>query len=105
MPVSGPRYRFNSWQITGAAAAGGVYALWKGDELVYIGRAHDSSPMAQPDADLTIRGRLLGHYTRRIAPHDATHFSYELSAQPAAREAELLLEFQQAHARLPRGNA
>jgi len=103
MPISGPRYRFNSWQITGAAPEAGVYALWNGEELIYIGRAYGRSDA--PDAASTIRGRLLDHYTKRAMPHDATHFSYELAAQPAKREAELLLEFQAANARLPRWNA
>src|SRR5262245_6003007 len=96
MPISGPRYRFNSWQISGAAAETGVYALLSGEEVIYIGRALG--------LETTIRSRLLEHYTKRAAPYDATHYCFEVTAHPALREAELLLEFEKAHARRPRWN-
>ena len=97
MPISGQRRRFNSWQISGAPPEKGVYALFDGEELVYVGRAYGG--------DMTIRSRLFEHYAKRAAPHDATHYACEVSAQPAQREAELLLEFERANARLPRWNA
>jgi len=100
MPITGPRYRFNSWQISGTAHESGVYVLWNGEEVIYIGRA-----VRENAGETTIRSRLLEHYTKRAAPYDASHYSYEITAHPALREAELLLEFEKAHARRPRWNA
>jgi hypothetical protein len=37
MPTGSPRHRFTTWQISGAPAAPGVYLLWEGDEVIYIG--------------------------------------------------------------------
>ena len=39
MPNSLPRQRFSAWGIAGLPAALGVYLLWQGEEVVYIGRA------------------------------------------------------------------
>src|SRR5262245_9472253 len=95
MPIRGERHRFTTWQISGAPAAPGVYALWEGDEAIYIGATR---------GDASIRSRLQDHYARRAQPHDATHFSWEVTSQPREREAELLGEFHIANSRLPRCN-
>lgn len=92
--VAGPaarerRYRFSRIVIAGAPDDVGVYALWEDDELVYYGRG-------------AIRTRLLQHFERG---ERATHYSWELCADPAAREAALLDEHERAFGRLPRYNA
>ena len=89
------RHRFTTWQISGAPAAPGVYALWDGDEAIYFGATR---------GDTTIRSCLQGHYARRMPPHDATHFTWEIASNPAQLEAELLAEFRIANSRLPRCN-
>jgi hypothetical protein len=96
MPIAGARRRFTTWQISGAPAESGVYALWDGDEAIYIGAARGG--------EVTIRSRLQDHYTRRSKPHDATHFSFEPAREAARREAELLEQFFAGHQRLPRWN-
>lgn len=95
MPVKSLRHRFTTWQISGAPAAPGVYLLWENDEVIYIGTTRGES---------SIRSRLQDHYARRTQPHDATHFSWEITTRPREREAELLGEFHIANSRLPRCN-
>ena len=88
------RYRFSRIVIAGAPETHGVYALWQEDEVVYYGRA---------DGDRsTIRSRLLDHFQRDAA--QATHYSWEVCDDPAAREAELLREHHRSHGRPPRLN-
>ena len=82
------RYRFTRTVLQGAPEAAGVYALWEGDEVVYYGRAG------------TIRACLLEHLERTRA----THYSWEVCADPALREAELLRKHEQLHGRPPRDN-
>ena len=95
MPPKTERHRFTTWQISGAPPAPGVYVLWEGDGPIYVGATR---------GDASIRSRLQDHYARRAAPHDASHFSWEITREPARREAELLAEFHRANARLPRCN-
>ena len=95
MPTNAQRHRFTTWQIAGAPPAKGVYVLWERDEPIYIGATR---------GDATIRSRLQDHYARRTAPHDASHFSWELAPDPARRESELLMEFRDANSRVPRYN-
>jgi hypothetical protein len=95
MPLKTDRHRFTTWQISGAPPAAGVYVLWERDEPIYVGATR---------GDASIRSRLQDHYARRTAPHDASHFSWEITREPARREAELLEEFHRANARLPRCN-
>jgi hypothetical protein len=94
---SARRYRFTRIVISGAPDDAGVYALWDGEEVLYYGRSDG--------AGSTIRSRLLDHYYESASL--ATHYSWEISKDPAAREAELLGEHERAFGRLPRlnGNA
>lgn len=94
MPIPLPRQRFSAWSIAGAADRVGVYVLWQGQEVVYIGRAGES-----------MRARLMEHYTRRAKPWDATHFCILACERPSEHEGELLRAVQRAHGRLPRYNA
>lgn len=84
------RYRFTRTVVQGAPDEPGVYTLWDGDELVYYGRAP------------RLREALLARLDKALA---ATHYSWELCANPAAREAELLLDFERLYGRRPRDNA
>lgn len=91
-PELGRRYRFNRIVIAGAPGEPGVYTLWQGEEVIYYGRAQGAA---------TLRGRLLEHLERGDA---ATHYSWEISREPAARESELLEAHRRAYGRLPRLN-
>ena len=66
--------------------------LWQNDEVIYYGRAQGGA---------TIRSRLRDH---RQAGAGATHYSWEISRDPAAREHELLQQYLRAFGRLPRMN-
>ena len=88
------RYRFTRMVIAGAAEDQGVYALWDGEELVDYGRG-------------SIRARLMDHFQGRVdaLTRRATHYGWEMSANPPQREADLLLEFQRTNKMLPRCNS
>ena len=88
------RYRFTRMVIAGAPDEQGVYALWDGEEVIYYGRG-------------PIRSRLLDHFYGRVdeLTRRATHYGWELCADPAAREAELLAEHRRVYGRPPRLNA
>lgn len=90
------RYRFNRVVIAGAPDEPGVYVLWQQDEVIYYGRAE-----GRGEGYATIRSRLIGHYA---AGSPASHYSWEISREPAARESELLREFKETFGRLPRLN-
>lgn len=87
-PEPGRRYKFTRIVLQGAPEEPGVYALWDGEELVYYGRG-------------VVRSSLFQHLERTAA----THYSWEICGNPAAREAELLNEYQRTFGRLPRNNA
>ena len=86
------RFRFSRVVIAGAPAEPGVFTLWQGDEVIYYGRAQ---------GEATIRSRLLEQLAAGVP---ATHYGWEISREPAARELELLQQFRQAFGRLPRLN-
>jgi hypothetical protein len=94
MPIASPRYGFNRTMVSGAPPDSGVLALWEGDELIYYGRAQ------------SIQSQLHKHLERsEPCTRRATHYGWEISSNPAVREAELLREYRRAHGRLPRCNA
>jgi hypothetical protein len=97
MPLKKPKYKLTRAMVKGAPDEQGLYALWEDDELIYIGRASASG---------TIRERLSEHLDRRLCPcaEKATHYSWELSLRPAAREVEILEEFLAQFGRVPRCN-
>ena len=88
------RYRFTRLVIAGAPDEQGIYALWDGEEVIYYGRG-------------AIRTRLLDHFYGSVdePTRRATHYGWELCADPAAREAELLAEYRRVFGRAPRLNA
>jgi hypothetical protein len=98
MPFGGGRYRFTRSMVEGAPADPGVYALWENDELIYYGRASGNT--------MSIQLALLEHLAGRAGPctEGATHYGWEISLDPVAREAELLAEYKAAFKRLPRCN-
>ena len=64
----------------------GVFALWLGEELVYLGHAAGGA--------VTIHSCLLDHLANSAAddPKRPTHYSWEVCADPAAREKQLIEE-------------
>ena len=96
--IASPRYAFNATMVAGAPPDPGVFALWDNDELIYYGRALGNGA--------TIQSRLREHLDTGVnGTAGATHYGWEIAANPRAREAELLREFEKVHGRLPRCNS
>jgi hypothetical protein len=93
MAIRGPRWLIIAALVTMAPDTPGVFELWEDDELVFVGSTHDSTLRHQLVHDLLESGR------------EATHFSWEITYNPAGRERELLAEFEQEHHRRPRLNS
>ena len=98
MPFAGGRYRFTRNMVEGAPADPGVYALWENEELIYYGRASG--------AVISIQFALLEHLSGRagVCTQRATHYGWEITLDPVAREEELLSEYRAQFNRLPRCN-
>ena len=91
-----PRYPFTAWAILGSPDEAGVYILWEGNELTYVGRANGGS---------TIRSCLLEHFEKhRTCPCTPTHYAWKLARDVHLGERELLLRYREQHATLPRCN-
>jgi hypothetical protein len=99
MPIASPRYAFTPVMIAGAPNDPGVYALWENDELIYYGHARGGSATIQSCLRQHLESASVNGCNAR-----ATHYGWEISANPPAREAELLREFQRTNRRVPRCN-
>jgi hypothetical protein len=91
-----PRYQFVLATLNGAPPDGGVYILWHNEVTLYIGHVGANGH--------TINSLLMEHYLRQRQPSDATHYSWEICREPAARAAELIREYQAANKEPPRWN-
>ncbi len=94
-----PRFAFTRAALEHAPEEPGVYALFHGEEMIYLGRASTR--------EHSIRRCLLEHQdgARGACTMKATRYTWEISVWPAAREAELLKQFRREHRRDPRCNA
>jgi hypothetical protein len=93
-----PRYPFTRAAIEFAPDEAGIFGLFDGGELIYIGRA-------QNRGDQSIRALLLRHQDGAMGPctMKATHYTWEITVWgAAARETELLARYFQNHHREPR---
>ncbi len=91
MPLRKPRYPFSPKMVEGAPEDSGVYTLYRGSRVLYIGRAAG------------IRARLRQHLSGEVCgcSREATHYSWEIVAQPRLRELELLQQQLEAAGELP----
>ena len=92
MGIGQPKWLVVAALVTMAPDTPGVFELWEDDELVFIGSTSDTTLRSQLVRELLETGS------------DATHFSWEITYHPAARECELLAAFEREHHRLPRFN-
>lgn len=96
MPFEMKRYAFTRPVIEYAPyEETGVYVLWAGDEVIYIGRT---------GASRDIRSCLFEHLdgARGGCTRTATHYSWEITRWDAARETELLSLFTRENSKDPR---
>ena len=90
MQIDGELRVFSEDDIAHAPEEPGVYALYQGDRLIYIGRAEGGLAIT------TIRAHLKNHQAGRFGPlaSQATHYRCEVHPHPVAREHELLAEYE-----------
>lgn len=98
MPFPRETFPFTAKLIAGAPEEPGIYLLWEDGEVIYIGRASGRGA--------TIRSCLVDHFSGAQGPctRRATEYSWEMSRDPARREAEILEEYRASASRLPRCN-
>lgn len=93
--MTGQKIPFTEDNVNRSPDSPGVYFLFDGNELIYIGQSEES-----------IRDRLQSHLEGYDGPctQNATHYMREVCSDPVAREEQLLREFKRQHGRLPRCN-
>ena len=91
-------YYFQQGMVDLVPTVQGVYFLWQGDELIYIGRAVGEG--------VSIKSRLNGHLAGRDGPctQAATTFTYEARLDGKAAEVSYLNGYHRRMGRLPRCN-
>jgi hypothetical protein len=96
--MSNDKYAFTEKNVNGTLDVQGVYALYDGDEIIYIGRADGRT--------VTIRSRLQSHLRgdEGACTQGATHYWRAEHSNPKAREVELLNDYKRQWRRLPRCN-
>jgi excinuclease UvrABC nuclease subunit len=92
MAIRSPKWLVLTALVAAAPDTPGVFELWDDDELLYVGATRDSLRKE-------LVHELLEHESR------ATHFSWEITFDPAARERELLAEYTLEHQHRPRLNS
>ena len=95
MAIRSPKWLVLAALVSLAPDTPGVFELWDGDELVYVGGTRRDRPSLRQELvhELLERGR------------EVTHFSWEITYDPATRERELLAEFELTYHRAPRLNS
>ena len=96
MPVQGQGHPFTARGIAEAPHEAGVFILWDREEAIYIGRTGATLT--------TIHAAIADHSAGAYGncTQFATHFTFEVLAQPAPREQALMEEFGSQNGRLPR---
>jgi len=98
--IDGNLRAFSREVIEQAPDEPGVYGLYQGNDLIYIGRAEGGLSIT------TVRARLKSHCEGYRGPNTehATHYRCEVSRDPVARQRKLLQEYEQQYGCLPRCN-
>src|SRR5438093_8246665 len=90
------RLHFAEQYVQNVPEAPGIFCLWDGQHLVYVGR---TAPRSNLRAEL--------HHALTMAMAEdmcATHFTYELTSTPQTRAAEELRDYFERWGALPRYN-
>jgi hypothetical protein len=92
-----PRYAFKRAALQHAPEEAGIYGLFDGEDLIYLGRASDREARSLRSLLLLHQDGALGECTMK-----ATHYTWEIAVWAAAREGEVLRAFRRQHQRDPR---
>ncbi|HET7672703.1 MAG TPA: hypothetical protein VFK84_20000 [Burkholderiales bacterium] len=84
--LASPKYAFKEALIHTAPEETGVYALYFGADILYVGSARGRG-VNNPES---LRGRLLAHLFGELKPDVATHYRWQIHAAPDVRLAEIL---------------
>ena len=95
MAIRSPKWLVLAALVVAAPEAPGVFELWDDDELMYVGATGGERP--------SLRKELVHELLERSSM--ATHFSWEITFEPARRSRELLAEYLLAHPHPPRLNS
>ena len=95
-----PRYPFTRAALEHAPEEPGVFGLFDGAELIYLGHATDRKQHNIRDLLLRHQDGAFGECTMR-----ATHYTWEITLWSAVRESELLRRYFEATRRKPRCTA
>jgi len=95
MAIRSPKWLVLAALVALAPDTPGVFELWDDDEVVFVGGTRSGRS--------TLRTELV--HALFESGRDVTHFSWEITYDPAARERELLAEFEREHHRPPRLNS
>ena len=85
MSIASLRWRFDAETLRDVPEGPGVFTLWSGSDLVYIGRTEGSASLRERDLQVT-------------------HFTWEVTVTPKTRAGDLLDSHLAKHGRLPRYN-
>ena len=92
MSIASLRWRFDAETLRDVPEGPGVFTLWSGNEMLYIGRT---------EGNATLRDRLRA-VLRAGVP--VTHFTWEVTVTPKTRAGDLLSSCMEKSGRLPRYN-
>lgn len=84
--LASPKYAFKEALIHTSPEETGIYALYFGGAVLYVGSALGRGA-GNPQS---LRGRLLAHLHGELKPDVATHYRWEIHAAPDLRLAEVL---------------
>lgn len=97
MFVTSLKWKLDADAIRATPRTQGVFGLWDGDELVYIGATERD--LSLPEAlDTPLR-------LKRQGLIRASHFTWEITITPRSWSGELLRAYLHEHGRLPRYNS
>jgi excinuclease UvrABC nuclease subunit len=98
MLIRGERTQFTDENLAHVPKCSGVYVLYNGFRIIYIGKAIGSRNLRE---QLQAHKRGEGNpYTRH-----ATHYCYEMSPSAANREKDIMWEYKKVYGCLPACNA
>src|SRR2546423_393363 len=99
MPIAGRHWSFSSTVVSGAPETPGVFGLYEGGELIYLGSTVAGTTLRSVLATQLRNAAQAGSPIR-----DVTHYAWEIVGLPDLRELELLDEFRAQHGKAPRCN-